>query len=118
MSESGASDANEPGYKVGTVINGHVWTGTTWVPVTNGQVPDGSGSRRGSWFRPKYVLGGWIAFALIVLLLGFIPNNVVQLVVSISWLFALVIALPATLLALALWLAGVGAQRPSSDGDT
>ena len=111
-----------PDYKVGSIVNGHVWTGADWVPVTQDAAPnrpvEGVSQRRGRWFRPKYVLGGWLAFAAVILLLGFIPNNVIQLLVSIAWIAAIAIALPATLLALILWLAGVGAQQTASDGES
>jgi len=103
-------------YEVGTIVNGHVWTGAEWVPVRNPSGPAGLTPAvpvrrsRGDWFRPKIVIGVWAALILLVLVLGFIPNATVQVVVSFTWFFVVLIALPATLIALVLWLVGVGAK--------
>ena len=112
MSQSDQGDRNEPqAYAIGEVVNGHVWTGAEWVPVQDASMPPAPGRRlRGRWFRPKVVIGSWVVLILIVLVLGFIPNSTVQMVVSIAWFFIVLIALPATLIALILWLAGVGAR--------
>lgn len=113
MTVSGEEPVPTPNYPIGTVINGHVWTGSVWAPVV---VPAAGPrqrasrpKRRGRWFRPKIVIAVWVAWILIVFILGFIPNQAVQTIVSLTWLLSVVIALPATLLALVLWLSGVGA---------
>lgn len=116
-SGAGGRPARPVTYEIGTIVNGHVWTGVGWAPVRNpgdsaGLTPNDPIRRsRGNWFRPKMVFGVWAALILIVLVMGFIPNATVQMIVSIAWFFTLLIALPATLIALMLWLVGVGARN-------
>ena len=117
---SGEEDAQGPSYQVGTVVNGHVWTGEQWVPVVvpapeMGSTPAATGKRqRGRWFRPGLVATAWGVLIVLVLVLGFVPNQTVQMLVSIGWFLLVLIALPATLIALLLWLLGVGG-RPADD---
>ena len=121
MSTTSGEEGNQgPAYQVGTVINGHVWTGEAWVPVVVpapgiGTTPTASGKRqRGRWFRPGLVAAVWGALILAVLVLGFVPNPTLQTVISITWMLLLLIGLPATLIALLLWLLGVGG-RPAAE---
>ena len=115
MSTNSGEESHEgAAYQVGTVINGHVWTGEQWVPVVVpapaiGTSPPMRGKQqRGRWFRPRLVASVWGALILVVLVLGFLPNPTLQMVVSITWMLLILVALPATLIALLLWLLGVG----------
>ena len=115
MSATSGEEGNQgPTYQVGTVINGHVWTGEEWVPVVVpgrniGTSPTATGKRkRGRWFRPGLVAAVWGALILVVLVLGFVPNPTLQTAISIVWMLLLLFALPATLIALFLWVVGVG----------
>ena len=112
MSLPSDGDRGEPQvYAIGVIINGHVWTGDQWAPVQYPSVPATPARRtRGRWFRPKIVIGAWIVLLSIVLVLGFLPNATAQAMASMAWFFTVLIALPATLVALVLWLAGVGAR--------
>ncbi len=121
MSTNPGEEGNQGvAYQVGTVINGHVWTGEQWVPVVVpapgiGTSPTATGKRqRGRWFRPGLVAAVWGALILAVLVLGFVPNQALQTAVSITWMLLLLFALPATLIALILWLVGVGG-RPADE---
>jgi hypothetical protein len=71
--------------------------------------------RRGTWFRPRWVALGWLLFVIVIMVLGFIPNRTVQFAVSITWMVVFLVGAPATLVALGLWLAGVGAKPVSEE---
>lgn len=62
-----------PDYRVGDVINGHVWTGTTWEPA-----PPPPPSNAPKPYKPPTPTSAWrtfgnlsIIFAVLLLLLGF-----------------------------------------------
>jgi len=121
MSDTSGGPESSPAYPVGTVINGRVWTGSVWAPVVVPASPQGASvapkpkSRRGTWFRPWWVVSGWLAFFVIVLVLGFIPNQTLQTAVSIVWIVGLPVGGIGTLVALVLWLGGVGAKSASDE---
>lgn len=54
--------SNESQYKVGDVENGHMWNGTTWVPVT-----DAPPAARPWYKKKRYIILGAIAVLVIII---------------------------------------------------